>query len=364
MSVRVSVLVPGLEGPAAGGGAGATEAARALLSDLTVPGFTDLMRHASVTRVSNTGDTLPQMGAHLLGFRSDDESVFPAAALSRAAFPPCDSHSPSRTWLRADPVHLRADMGKLVVFPADVLSLSLDQSSRMLQWLVAQDLFPGPDLELLTATCWVCAPPEPADMLTVSPQAAYGANATQSIAQGGNAAQWHARMNEIQMLLHRCPVNEERERDGLAPINSLWYWGEGQLPAAPLPAAGFDSVHSDDPVVIGAASIAGLAAKPVSGSGDGWCQDLAAGDHLLTLGTLELAARAQDLDAWRSVFSDLDACWFAPLAEALKSARLSAVDLHFATGVARARRGRIWQRLRRGPDAAQSLSRLRQDVAS
>ena len=32
------------------------------------------------------------------------------------------------------------------------------------------------------------------------------------------------------MLLHSHPVNREREMKGLATVNSVWFWGVGQLP--------------------------------------------------------------------------------------------------------------------------------------
>lgn len=38
---------------------------------------------------------------------------------------------------------------------------------------------------------------------------------------------WLRLFNEIQMLLHTHPVNAERERQGLLPVNALWFWGEG-----------------------------------------------------------------------------------------------------------------------------------------
>jgi hypothetical protein len=37
---------------------------------------------------------------------------------------------------------------------------------------------------------------------------------------------------EMQMLLYTLPVNEERERGGLLPVNSFWASGSGALPPA------------------------------------------------------------------------------------------------------------------------------------
>ena len=41
----------------------------------------------------------------------------------------------------------------------------------------------------------------------------------------------------MQMLLYRLPLNDEREANGLPPINSFWVTGAGMLdvPTAPIP---------------------------------------------------------------------------------------------------------------------------------
>lgn len=42
---------------------------------------------------------------------------------------------------------------------------------------------------------------------------------------------------EMQMLLYTLPLNDERQRGGLLPVNSFWASGSGALPAAPTPGA-------------------------------------------------------------------------------------------------------------------------------
>src|SRR5207302_7502250 len=38
-------------------------------------------------------------------------------------------------------------------------------------------------------------------------------------------------LNEAQMVLHADPVNEARETRGELPVNSVWLWGAGRMPA-------------------------------------------------------------------------------------------------------------------------------------
>ena len=50
---------------------------------------------------------------------------------------------------------------------------------------------------------------------------------------------------EMQMLLYTHPINDQRVRDGLLPVNSFWVSGSGALPAshAPAPPPGLQIAH-------------------------------------------------------------------------------------------------------------------------
>jgi hypothetical protein len=41
---------------------------------------------------------------------------------------------------------------------------------------------------------------------------------------------YHALRGEVEMALHEHPVNQQRQADGLPPVNSLWLWGGGFAP--------------------------------------------------------------------------------------------------------------------------------------
>lgn len=66
---------------------------------------------------------------------------------------------------------------------------------------------------------------------------------------GDGAADYRRLQSEIEMALHDHPVNLERQRDGLQPVNSLWIWGGGEYsnvtPVALPPLLG------DDPLLRG-----------------------------------------------------------------------------------------------------------------
>jgi hypothetical protein len=59
----------------------------------------------------------------------------------------------------------------------------------------------------------------------------------------GIAKRWRKLQNEIQMLWHIDPVNEEREQRGMPSINSLWISGIGKLSDVQAPQIILQSNH-------------------------------------------------------------------------------------------------------------------------
>src|SRR5690606_7681785 len=43
---------------------------------------------------------------------------------------------------------------------------------------------------------------------------------------------WRTLASEAQVTLHNHPLNARRAALGMAPVNALWFWGGGRLPAA------------------------------------------------------------------------------------------------------------------------------------
>lgn len=67
--------------------------------------------------------------------------------------------------------------------------------------------------------------------------------------QGEAAAVHDELIGELQLFLHTHPVNDERERAGQRPINSLWLWGEGSAPAPTRSA--LPALFGEDPLFRG-----------------------------------------------------------------------------------------------------------------
>jgi hypothetical protein len=123
---------------------------------------------------------------------------------------------------------------------------------------------------------------------------------------GPDAPRLKSLMSEVEMLFHTHAVNTAREEAGRPPINSLWFWGGGRLPAATGVAP--VQIVSGLPLVRGLARWAGREAVVAAAVRDIGPESL-------------IALRADDLAA-------LERDWFAPLFAALKDGRLTRLDIH------------------------------------
>ncbi|MFT5659206.1 MAG: hypothetical protein ACI9KN_002489, partial [Gammaproteobacteria bacterium] len=127
-------------------------------------------------------------------------------------------------------IHLKADMHNALVIPLPNNSVNRDDAELMLEDL--QAFFSDDcDLSRVDDDLWLmrlkqC---EPSDCyphyLSV-----IGRKANQFIEQSRQALPWYKLMNEMQMFMHQHDINKNRLLTGLLPLNSLWFWGAGQLP--------------------------------------------------------------------------------------------------------------------------------------
>ena len=76
----------------------------------------------------------------------------------------------------------------------------------------------------------------------------------------GIAKRWRKLQNEIQMLWHIDPINEERQARGLPSINSIWISGIGRLNdvKAPPSLAHASKIYGQHPLLSGLAKFCGI----------------------------------------------------------------------------------------------------------
>ena len=345
--VELVLLVPGLLGPAAAG-SGDPEAAQALVAGLDLDGLDRLL-----ARAGHAAGTAAEESLEALAFRSFGHAALPAgadwpvAALT-ALVDGCASEG-SGFRLRADPVHLRADIDDLVLFDASVIDLSPDDAEALAR-TVNDALGPdGPCIDAAHPHRWYVAPGAPARIATTPLSRAAGARVSEALPRGPDAARWHRWMNEVQMVLHECPVNVERERRGAVPVNSVWVWGAGSLPPAGGAPAPFVQVWTDDALLRGLARHVGVERGPRPADAREWLAgDPRPGAHLAVFDDLYPAVRRADIDAWRAGLARLSRSWAQPLLDTLDGGAVARVTIDDERGhrFSATRRGRFrwWRR--------------------
>lgn len=346
--VELILLVPGLLGPA-GAGADDPDAAQALLDGLDLDGLDRLLARAADTEEPDSDGSF-----EALAFRSFGHGVPPAGAdrpvAAFTALVDCDGpHGGAR--VRADPVHLRADIADLVLFDAADAGVSNDES-RSLAQTVNEALRPdGPFIDAAHPNRWYVALEAPVQMATTPLTMATGARVSTVMPRGPDAPRWHRWMNEAQMALHECPANVERERRGAAPINSVWVWGAGSLPPPAAAPAPFARVWSDDALVRGLARHAGIECSSILSGAPEWLNRAPSpGTHLIVIDDLFPAMRRADIEAWRRGLASVSTLWAKPLLGALDRGAIARVSIREERGhrFTATRRGRFRWRRRKG----------------
>ena len=344
--VELLLLVPGLLGPR-GAGTGDPAAARALAEGLDLDGLDRLLARSEHTSVTTTDDSPEALLFRSFGYTAPStEGDWPVAAFT--ALLDCGGDG-SGFRLRADPVHLRADIADLVLFSAADATLSRAEAGALAD-TVNEALRPdGPFVDAAHPHRWYVSLDAPSRATTVPLSLAAGARVSSVMPRGPDAPRWHRWMNEVQMALHECRVNAERERRGATPVNSVWPWGAGSLPPPPAPPAPFVRVWSNDVLVCALAHRVGVEYGPMPDGAREWLDGaLRPGVHLMVFGDLYPAVRRADIDAWRAGLMRLSRSWARPLPGALDRGAVARVSIHDERGqrfsATRRYRFRWWRR--------------------
>lgn len=253
--------------------------------------------------------------------------TWPVAAVTRQADA---GDAEGAAWLRADPVYVQPDInGARLLSHGDALSLSAADSAAFLPALKPLFGDAGLPLDAPTPDRWYLRLPPGAPLpVMASLDQATGADLFDQLPEGPDGRRWRALLSEAQVVLHNHPRNAERAAAGLAPVNSLWFWGAGRLPDRV--ATRHSGVFSDDDALVAFARAAGVHHGPLPSR---W--PVGEGDHMLDLRHL------RDL----AVF---DRDWWSPMLAELARGRLAHATLDFADGhrlvLSRRQRWRFWRR--------------------
>jgi len=304
--------------------------------------FPGLTRILSRARAASLADK--DLEAALLGSfgvqRQRDWPVAPFSWLGEGGEPD------TRYWLRADPVHLRAERDALVLIDAAHLALEPESARRVVDALNAhfeservQFFAPHPNR-------WYAALEQTPAIATAPLRSVVGCSIDPLLPHGSGALTWHRWLNEIQMLLHSHAVNQARETADQPTVNSVWFWGGGVLPSA-LPGR-FAGLWGDDPLVRGLAHASGVTWAALPDHAAQWLAHAGEGEHLLVLNPLPVGQS--------NPLENQERRWFGPILEALRLRQLAALTLLVESDDAILRfelcAGDLWKFWRRAPARA------------
>lgn len=275
------------------------------------------------------------------------ENTLPVAAYSRLA----DGGAPdSAYWLRADPAHLQAQRDQLVLVDGAMLAITADEASALTATL--NQHFAQDKLRFIPAhpARWYIALDTVPALATHALPLVAGRAINDRLPSGADSLRWNQFINEAQMLLHTHPVNQAREVQGQAAINSVWLWGGGA--AQTLKHSAWDSVWADDTLARGLARTAQTKVYALPQHAPAFLAEAKTGDaHLLVLDGLRPAAWYGDDAAWRAGLARLEADWIKPLWQALRRGSVSEITLHAVSEqgclTVTSNRARHWQFWRR-----------------
>ncbi|QBQ56316.1 hypothetical protein [Nitrosococcus wardiae] len=233
-------------------------------------------------------------------------------------------------WLRADPVCLQPDRDRLVLFGPRSLELNQAESQSLARTVAPLFTEYGWQLEALQPDRWYLRLPQPEKVTFTALAAIEGRHIEPGLPVGPEASRWRALLNEIQMLLHDCPLNREREERGLSPVNSLWFWGAGEAPSCPAASLWQQVSWGKEPLLQALAAYCKIPGKPIPAGASTWlAQNSAPGNYLMGLDSL---LQGTDPLHYREILLALEENWFRVLHAALRDRRLASLTFYPLNG--------------------------------
>lgn len=329
---RIDLVIPGLFGPIP-----------------VLPG--DLPELPSLSRLLGRAHLKPARGSDPIavlfdrfGVALDPDLDPPSAPFSRLIDVP--SAASGGYLLHADPVHLRPDRDRLLLFDARHLGLEREEADSLAELFNGHFATDGLRLETPTVDRWYLHA-EPAPRLRTRTLAdMVGRGVDRSYLAGEDGLRWMGWLNEVQMLFHHAEVNQRREMAGRPTVSGIWPWGGGSLPAV-MPRCRYSAVFAVDSLTLGLAKAAMVLAHPLPDRPQGLLAGEWRGRTLLFWDTLQSAVLDADAGAWTRELSRL-VTWLDELLGLLKEGQVEEVALFPCDGtrmvVTRGALRRFWRR--------------------
>jgi len=255
------------------------------------------------------------------------ENEFPIAPVSYLG----DTGNTSSQWIvRADPVYLMPSRDELVLNGPENLSLTMSEAEHMVA--VLNDFFKedGWRIEAATPERWYLHVPKRPGIHTHTISIMQNRAIGDFLPNGVEGGRWRRAMNEVQMLLHRNNVNIQRESENKLPVNSVWFWGEGDLPG--YSHSRWSQLWSSEPISLGLARLTRTPRGELPMSSHDWLSSIdSPGDHLFVFDQLQSQKLRND-EAWEFSLNDFQENWLKPMMQAMQDKAIDQLTLDPCSG--------------------------------
>lgn len=323
----LQILAPGLFGPMPG--------FQSPPPTRTLRWFLRLLACADLETAS--GRTPEQLLFNLCGGRGE---LSAEAALRRLAD---GAERDDACWIQASPVLLKPDQDRLLLFDAEEFDLSLEEAREIAGCVSEHFADLGWVIEVSKPHRWYLKLQSAPRIESYRLGDVFGRNLFHFLPRGEEARHWRSLINEVQMLLHGLELNRQRELAGQAPVNGLWFSGEGSLGDLTWSDGGRpDVVCSDDAFSKGLALHRDIPSISLAESGDVFP---GGGRVVLLWSDLERGVWRADPDQWWQAVEGF-AGWLARLLET-RSSRFDRIELFPCNGraycITPGQRWRFWR---------------------
>lgn len=129
--------------------------------------------------------------------------------------------------IRLDPCYLHPDRDRLLLFSRN-LTLT-EQQHQQLHDEIAPLLVNIGELTMTEDKAWELVPHQKLDVEFAALEDVEGRAVDSFLPQGNDRSKWLSLWNELQMQLYQADINQQRQAQQQHPINSVWFWGAGNL---------------------------------------------------------------------------------------------------------------------------------------
>ena len=225
--------------------------------------------------------------------------------------------------LCADPVHLEVGMNDITL-TEKISDLSDDEAIELIELLNLHFKQDGLEFTFGTNQHWYVTFPAAESVLTTHIDQVLKKNISGLLATSLQR-NWQQIQNEAQMLLHNAEVNQNRERVGLTPVNSLWFWGGGKPHTIELPKKKIQNLFASDETQGKTLAIAaGCDWQPLPQTGKQLLEK-ATGLNYVILDHLFLPAVHDNLEDYQRELSSIDENFIKPLLNAWQQNKIDII---------------------------------------